>query len=97
MHKEYSLPDSSIGTNVIIFGAHNSSSMHINNKRKDILIFGKDITQGLINSTLAAEALCSVTFTRPGIKFCLHVHSNGSNSFLFVNATKNISVQSKRL
>ena len=29
-----------------------------------------------------------INFTRPGIKFCLSLHYNGSNGFLFVKATK---------
>ena len=64
-----------------------SSSVHIDNKGKNILILGKGPTQGL-NHTLTAETQYSVNFTRPGIKFCLSLHYNGSNSFLFVNATK---------
>ena len=32
-----------------------SSSVHINNKGKDILILGKGLTQGLDDNTLAAE------------------------------------------
>ena len=64
-----------------------SSSVHIDNKGKNILILGKGPTQGL-NHTLTAETQYLVNFTRPGIKFCLSLHYNGSNSFLFVNATK---------
>ena len=30
----------------------------------------------------------SINFTRPGIKFCLSLHYNGSHRFLFVSATK---------
>ena len=37
---------------------------------------------------LAAETQYSISFTRLGVKFCLIQHYNGSNSFLFVNATK---------
>ena len=37
---------------VIIFGADMSSSVHIDNKKKDILILGEGSTQGL---TLTAE------------------------------------------
>ena len=85
---EYSLPDGSIGKNVIIFGVHMSSFLHIDNKGKDILIIGKGPTQGLNDTTLAAEIQYSINFTRLGIKFCLIQHYNGSNSFLFVNATK---------
>ena len=46
-----------------------TSSVHIDNKEKSILILDKGITQGL-NHTLAAEALYSINFTRSGIKFC---------------------------
>ena len=65
-----------------------SSSVHIDNNRKDILILGKGSTQGLNNTTITAETLYSINFTRPGMKFCLRVHYNWSNSFLFLNATK---------
>ena len=64
-----------------------SSSVHINNEGKDILILGKGPTKEL-NHTLAAEIQYSINFTRPGIKFCLSLHYNDGNSFLFVNATK---------
>ena len=37
----------SMGKNVIIFGADMSSSVHTDNKKKDILILGKVPTQGL--------------------------------------------------
>ena len=57
-----------------------SSSVHTNNKEKDILIIGKRPTQGL-NHTLAAETQYSVDFTRSDLKFCLSLHYNGSNSF----------------
>ena len=85
MWTKYSLSEGSVGEN-IIFGVDMSSSVHIDNKVKDILIFSKGPTQGL-NHTLAAETPYSINFTRPGIKFCFTLHYNGSNSFLFVNAT----------
>ena len=53
-----------------------------------MLIVGKGPTQGLDDTILTAETQYSINFTRPGIKFCLSLHYNGSNSFLFVNATK---------
>ena len=64
-----------------------SSSVHINNEGKDILILGKGPTKEL-NHTLAAEIQYLINFTRPSIKFCLSLHYNDGNSFLFVNATK---------
>ena len=38
---EFSLPDGSMGKNVIIYIVDVSSSVHIDNKKKDILILGK--------------------------------------------------------
>ena len=76
------------GKNVIIFGVDMSSSVHTDNENKDILIFGKGPTQGLDDATLAAEAEYSINFSRSNRKFCLSLHYNWSNSFLFVNAMK---------
>ena len=45
-----------MGKNVIIFGADMSSSVHTDNKEKDILILGEEPTQGLDDTTLTAEA-----------------------------------------
>ena len=65
-----------------------SSSVHIDNKNKDILILGEGPTQGLDDTTLTAEAKYPINFTQSGKRFVLSLHYNGSNSFLFVNATK---------
>ena len=42
----HSLPDGSVGKNVAIFGVDMSSTVHIDNKGKDILNLGKGPTQG---------------------------------------------------
>ena len=55
-------------------------------KNKDILILGEGPTQGLDNTTLKAEAKCSINFTQSEKRFILSLLYNGSNSFLFVNA-----------
>ena len=65
-----------------------SSSVHIDNKKKDILIFGFGPTQGLDDTASAAEAQYSINFSGTNIKFWLSLHDNKNNSFLFVNATK---------
>ena len=65
-----------------------SSSVHIDNKGKYILILGEEPTQGTDNTTLTVEAKYSINFTQPGKRFVLSIHYNVSNSFLFVNATK---------
>ena len=48
--------------NVIISGVDMSSSVHIDNKKKDILILGKGPTQGLDDTTITAEAQYSINF-----------------------------------
>ena len=50
-----SFTDGSMEKNVIIFGADMSSSVHIDNKNKDILILGKGPAQGLHDNTLTPE------------------------------------------
>ena len=32
--------------------------------------------------------MCSISFTITNIKFCLSLHYNGANSYLFVNGTE---------
>ena len=43
------------GKNVILFDAYMSSSVHIDNNKKDILILGKVPIQGLDDTTLTTE------------------------------------------
>ena len=64
-----------------------SSSADIDNKKKDILVHGKGPTQGL-EHTLTAEKMYSINFTVTKKKFCLCLHYNGANSYLFVNAAE---------
>ena len=80
----FSFPSGEFGQNVLIFGADMSSSAHIDNKKKDILVLGKGPTQGL-EHTLTAEKMYSINFTVTKKKFCLSLHYNGANSYLFVN------------
>ena len=63
-----------------------SSSPHIDNK-KDILILGRGPTQGL-EHTLTAEKMYSINFTVTRNQFCLSLHYNGTNSYLFVNGAE---------
>ena len=59
----FSFPGTGLSRIVIIFGVDMHSSTKIDNKKKDILIFGKGPTQGLEN-TLTAEKMCSINFTK---------------------------------
>ena len=64
------------------------SSIHIENKGKDILILGLGPTQGLGENSLTAEKMYSINFTVIKKKFYLSLHYNGVNSYLFVNGTE---------
>ena len=64
-----------------------SSSANIDNKKKDILVLGKGPTQAL-EHTLTAEKMYSINFTVTKKIFCLSLHYNGANSYLFVNGTE---------
>ena len=65
-----------------------SSSVHANNRTKNILVLGKDFIQRLANTTIYGEKLYSINFTNANTKFCLSLHYNGANSYLFVNGTE---------
>ena len=61
-----------------------NSSVRINNKKKDVLILGKEPTQGL-EHTLTAEKMHSINVTVTAKRFCLSLHYDGANSYLFDN------------
>ena len=76
------------GKNVIIFGADFSQSMHIDNKKKDILILGKSPADGLDDTSLTAEKEYSINFAITQKKFCLSLHSNSRNSYIIVSSVE---------
>ena len=71
------------------------SSPHIENKKKDILILGKDPIQGLGEHSLTVEKMSSINFTKENTKFYLSLHYNGANSYLFVNRKEIIKFKAK--
>ena len=60
--KVFSFPSGGFGQNILIFWADMSSSAHIDNKKKDILVLGKGPTQRL-KHTLTPERMYSINFT----------------------------------
>ena len=82
----FSFPGGGFGQNIIL-GADMNSSIHNDNKGKDILILGKRPTQGLGEHSLTAEKMYSINFSLTKKRFCLSLHYNGANSYLFVNGT----------
>ena len=87
--------DSNLTIKNALFGADMNSSPHIDNKGKDILILGRGPTQGLGEHSLTAEKMYSINFTKDVTKFCLSLHYNGANSYLFVNSTEIIKFKAK--
>ena len=67
--------------NNFISGVDNSLSLHTDNKKRDLLVFGEGPTQGLNDTAMKAETKYSINFSRSQIKFCLSLYSNGINSF----------------
>ena len=81
----FSFPSGGYGQNILIFGGDRSSSPHIDNKKKDILVLGIGPTQHTLEHTLTAEKMYSINFTVIKKRFRSSLHYNGANSYLFVN------------
>ena len=75
----FSFTGGGFGQNVLVFVTDMRSSIHIDNKEKDILVLGRGPTQGL-ESSLTAERMYSINFTVTKKTFCLILHYNGANS-----------------
>ena len=53
-----------------MFGAGMASSGHVNNRKKDILIFGKGSRKRLNDTKLTAEKEYAIYFSKQQKKFC---------------------------
>ena len=73
MELDFSHPSGKTGKNVTAFGVDMRSSVHLDNKGKDILILGKDPTQGLREHSLSAEKMYLINFTKVNTKFCFEL------------------------
>ena len=77
------------GRNVIIWGQiWVVLFMLITKLFKTILVLGKNFVQTLNNTTIYTDKLNSISFTENNKKYCLSLHYNGANSYLFVNCTE---------
>ena len=63
-------PSGRFGQNVLIFGADMSSSAHIDNNKKDLLVLGEGPTLGL-EHTLTTEKMYAINFTMTRNKILL--------------------------
>ena len=84
----YSHPSGGNGRDVIIFGVDMTSPIRVDDKGKKILILRKCPTQGLGEHSLSPQKMYSIIFTKINTTFCLSLHYNGANSYLFINGTE---------
>ena len=83
------------GRNVLIFGVHENSLVHANNKANNIYVMGDLFVQGINDTTLYAEKIHSQNFTAANKKFVLSLHYNSDNSSLFVNGKGELKFKAK--
>ena len=91
----FSIGNINNGRSVIIFGVHENSVIHSNNKENNIFIMGDAFVQGINDTTLYAEKMYSRNFTQPSTKFVLSLHYNADNSYLFVNGKQELKFKAK--
>ena len=77
--------DNDTAKNVIIIGVYNSSSSHADNRKNNFLVLGEGPTFGINGSFGSPEKRFSINFSKAKTKFCLSLHYNADNGYLFVN------------
>ena len=78
------------GRNVLIFGVHENSLVHANNKSNNIYVMGDLFVQGINDTTLYAEKIYSQNFTAVNKKFVLSLHFNGDDPYFICYTSTNI-------
>ena len=88
---QFSWSDGGWGKNVIIFGADMSSSVHVGNKEKNILVLCQGQTQELHDTMITPEAKYSIKSTKSGLIFLfgLILGYNEGNSCFVCPCNKN--------
>ena len=71
-----------------------SNSKHANNKTKNVLVLCRDFIQKIDDTTIFAEKMYSPNFTVSNKTFCLSLHYNGDNSYVFVNCKQVVNFKS---
>ena len=91
----FSIGNITNGRNVLIYGVHESSLTHANNKANNIFVMGDRFLQGINGMTLYAEKIYSKNFTQPNKKFVLSLHYNDNDSYLFLNGKQELKFKAK--
>ena len=77
--------DGKNATNVVVFGADITNSIYKTNQTQSLLVLGHGLIQKINDITIYAEKMYSPNFTFDSKTFCLNLHYNGYNNYLFVN------------
>ena len=93
---QFSHPQGGMARNIIIFGVDLSNSVQATNKTQNILILGYGLTQKVNNTTIYAEKMHSPNFSAENKIFCLSLHYNGDDSYLFVNGKEVTKFKAKK-
>ena len=91
----FSMGNINNGRNVLVFGVHENSVIHSNNKANNIFIMGDGIVQGINDTTLYAERRYSQNFTAVNKKCVLSLHYSGDDSYLFINGKQELKFKAK--
>ena len=75
--------DNDIARNVVIFGVDNSSSSHTDNRKNNFLILDECPTFQINGKFGSPEKMFSINFSKANTKFCLRLHYNADNSYLY--------------
>ena len=74
-----------LAKNIIAFEVNNSSSSHTDNLKNEFLVLGGGPTFGINGRFSASEKEIDINFSKEKREFCLSLHYNSDNSYLFVN------------
>ena len=85
--------DNDFARNVIIFGVDNSSSSHSDNRKNNLLIFSEGPTYGINGRFALPEKKFNINFTRTNTKFCLSLHYNADNTYLFADGKEKLNLK----
>ena len=91
----FSMGNINNGRNFLIFGVHENSVIHSNNKANNIFVMGDGFVQDINDTTLYAEKIYSQNFTAVNKKFVLSLHYNGDDCYLFVNGKQELKFKAK--
>ena len=82
--------------NFIIFDVDNSSPYRADKRKNSFLVLGEGPTFGINWSFGSPEKTSKINFSKANTKFCLSLHYNIDNSYLFVNGQEIFIFQSRQ-